>query len=389
VSERRGAGRGSRRRGGRGTRWRWLAALGFVLLLVSTAAAGFWFWSRRPSGRGVAFTLTLRGDENVRALREDLERAGLLDHPLLFEAYLELARARSRLKPGPHLLRPGLSPAELVARLTRSAARRRVKLTIPEGFNRFQIADRIEKLELASSALFLAETEDEAHLHELGVAAPTAEGYLFPATYELPVDSEPQLLVSTLIHEAKRRLERLLPLKAARLNELWQREGWGEREALTLASIVEREAADRREHGNIASVFYNRLTDTTFRPRRMLQSDATAAYGCLTERAEIESCRDYAGLVTPAMLRDATNPYNTYKHAGLPPGPIGNPSESAILSVLDPPQTPYFFFVAGAAKRHVFSRTFSEHERAIVTGVPATEGPDGPASAREGGAAGN
>jgi UPF0755 protein len=388
VSERRGAGRGSRRRGGRGTAWRWLAALGFVFLLVSTAAAGFWFWSRRASGRGGAFTLTLRGDENARTLRDDLERFGLLDHPLLFEAYLGLAGAHSRLKPGPHLLRPGLSPAELVARLTRSAARRRVKLTIPEGFNRFQIAERIEKLELASSALFIAETQDEAHLRDLGVAAPTAEGYLFPATYELPVDSEPQLLASTLIREAKRRLERLLPLKAARLNEVWKREGWGEREALTLASIVEKEAADRREHGNIASVFYNRLTDTTFRPKRMLQSDATAAYGCITARAEIESCRDYAGLVTPAMLRDATNPYNTYKHPGLPPGPIGNPSESAILSVLDPPETSYFFFVAGAAKRHVFSRTFSEHERAIVTGVPS-EVADGPASAREGGAAGN
>jgi UPF0755 protein len=373
MSERRGRVRSPRRRGGRNSLRRWLAALGFVLLLLSTAAAGFWFWSRRPSQRGTAFTLTLRGDESVRELRDELSGAGALDHPLLFEAYLGLAGTRSRLKPGPHLLRPGLSPAELVARLTRSSARRRVKLTIPEGFNRFQIAERVEKLELASAALFLAETQDEARLHGLGVAAPTAEGYLFPATYELPVDSEPGQLAATLVQETKRRLERLLPLKAARLKEVWEQEGWGEREALTLASIVEKEAADRREHGSIASVFYNRLTDKTFRPRRMLQSDATAAYGCITARAEIESCRDYRGLVTPAMLRDATNPYNTYKHPGLPPGPIGNPSESAILSVLDPPQTPYFFFVAGTAKRHVFSRTFSEHERAIVTGMPASD----------------
>jgi UPF0755 protein len=108
----------------------------------------------------------------------------------------------------------------------------------------------------------------------------------------------------------------------------------------------------------------------------MLQSDATAAYGCLIARAQIDTCRDYAGLVTPAMLRDANNPYNTYKHPGLPPGPIANPSESAILSVLDPPETPYFFFVAGTAKRHVFSRTLSEHERAIATGVPSSSNED-------------
>jgi peptidoglycan lytic transglycosylase G len=383
VSERRGRGRSSRG-GGRGSMRRWLAALGLVLLLVSTAAAGFWFWSRRPGERRPTFVLTLRGDESVRALRDELERVGSLDHPLLFEAYLGLTGSRSRLQPGPHLLRRGLSPAEIVARLTRSAARRRVKLTIPEGFNRFQIADRLEKLELTSSALFIAETENEARLRDLGVAAPTAEGYLFPATYELSVDSEAGVVAAMLVRETKRRLERLLPLEAARTKEIRQREGWGEREVLTLASIVEKEAADRREHGNIASVFYNRLTDTTFRPRRMLQSDATAAYGCITARAQIETCRDYTGLVTPAMLRDATNPYNTYKHPGLPPGPVANPSESAILSVLDPPDTPYFFFVAGTAKRHVFSRTFAEHERAIVTGVPSVDVPRSPAEAAAG-----
>jgi UPF0755 protein len=97
----------------------------------------------------------------------------------------------------------------------------------------------------------------------------------------------------------------------------------------------------------------------------MLQSDPTAGYGCLLARERIESCSEYTGLVTPAMLRDAANDYNTYKHPGLPPGPIANPSESALEAVIDPPQTPYFFFVAGPGKRHVFSRTFGEHERAI------------------------
>jgi UPF0755 protein len=71
------------------------------------------------------------------------------------------------------------------------------------------------------------------------------------------------------------------------------------------------------------------------------------------------------------MLRDAANPYNTYKHPGLPPGPISNPSEAALEAVLDPPETPYFFFVAGPAKRHIFSRTYSEHERVITRSGPS------------------
>jgi UPF0755 protein len=235
---------------------------------------------------------------------------------------------------------------------------------------------------VASARVFLERSADPARLASLGVEAPTAEGYLFPATYELFVDSDPDLLLGTLIRETKRRLQRLFERHPDRLEQLGREEGWGELQVLALASIIEKEAADSREHGNIASVFFNRLHDATFRPRRMLQSDATAAYGCLVARAQIETCRDYRGLVTPAMLRDATNPYKTYKHAGLPPGPIANPSESAVASVLAPPTTPYFFFVAGAAKRHVFSRTLSEHERAIVTGVPASSDDPTPACDR-------
>jgi UPF0755 protein len=97
----------------------------------------------------------------------------------------------------------------------------------------------------------------------------------------------------------------------------------------------------------------------------MLQSDPTAAYGCLVAAASIPSCRDFAGSVTPQMLRDAANPYNTYKRPGLPPGPISNPGASAFEAALAPPDTPFFFFVAGKSKRHVFSRTLSEHQQAI------------------------
>lgn len=349
--------------------WRGLIALGLVALLTSLAAAGLWLWSRRAGPRGPALTLELRGDESARELRLELSGAGLVDDPRLFEAYLRLTRAPARLGRGSHVLRQGLSPAELVARLTRSRARPVVKVTIVEGFNRFQVAERLEQLEVASAPAFLELSESAARLAELEVAASTAEGYLFPATYELRVDSDPQHVLGVFVREAKRRLQRLFESEPAGAGELRQREGWGEQEVLTLASIVEKEAADRAEHGNIASVFFNRLRDETFRPRRMLQSDVTAAYGCVVAREQIETCQDYAGRVTPAMLRDGSNPYNTYKHPGLPPGPIGNPSESAILSVLNPPETPYYFFVAGAARRHVFSRTFSEHERALATGT--------------------
>jgi UPF0755 protein len=109
------------------------------------------------------------------------------------------------------------------------------------------------------------------------------------------------------------------------------------------------------------------LHDPEFRPARMLQSDPTASYGCIVGAAEIPSCAGFHGSVTPALLRDAANPYNTYRHAGLPPGPIANPGEASIEAVLAPAQTDYLYFVAKGGGRHAFSRTFAEHREALET----------------------
>jgi UPF0755 protein len=146
---------------------------------------------------------------------------------------------------------------------------------------------------------------------------------------------------------------------------LTQEFGFGLNEVLTLASMVEKETARPEERALIASVFFNRLRDPAFSPRRMLQSDPTAVYGCLVEPSAAPSCADFRGRVTPAMLRDPLNRYNTYRHPGLPPGPIANPGERAIEAVLAPAQTDYLFFVRNGPGSHSFSRTFEEHSRGV------------------------
>ena len=110
--------------------------------------------------------------------------------------------------------------------------------------------------------------------------------------------------------------------------------------------MVQAEGANESEFPRIAGVFFNRLEDPSFKPRGMLQSDPTAGYGCLVARERIESCRGYSGRVRPAMLRDESNRYNTYRHAGLPPGPIGNPGAAALRAVLEPERTDFFYFYA-------------------------------------------
>ena len=163
----------------------------------------------------------------------------------------------------------------------------------------------------------------------------------------------------------RRRLGRLDEKYAGALQRLRGEYGWGQREVLTMASIIEKEARHHDERPAVASVYYNRLTDPDFTPPRRLQADPTAGYGCLIEPVQAPSCADYRGRVTPAMLRDPDNRYNTYLHDGLPPGPIANPGEQSIEAALAPARTDYRFFVAQRDGRHSFSRTLEEHNRAI------------------------
>jgi len=174
--------------------------------------------------------------------------------------------------------------------------------------------------------------------------------------------------VGVLVAEAQKHLARLQSELGAEFAARQAEQGLSAHDVVVLASIIEKEAAKADEKPLIASVFLNRLVDPTFRPLHMLQSDPTASYGCLVQQPMPDSCTP--GRPTPAMLRDATNPYNTYRHPGLPPGPISSPGEAAIRAVLKPAATDYLYFVAQGGGRHRFSRTFSEHRGAIEQSPP-------------------
>jgi UPF0755 protein len=337
-----------------------------VVLLVVVSGGGLWWWSHRPPvARGRPLAVDVAAPVDRGALARELMERGLLDSSRLFRLYLALFLPKATIEPGLHLLTPGMSPAVLAACLVQGP-RPRAKVTIPEGQNQFQIAHRLEDSGVSIASSFLDASRSSALLAALGIPAASAEGYLFPATYDLYVDSAPDVLIKTFVREGQRRYQLLAERHAAAVRRLQETLDWGPHQVITLASIVEKESGVAAERGLIAGVFYNRLRDQTFRPLRMLQSDPTAAYGCLLSDTHAPSCSEYRGVVTPDMLRDPQNPYNTYKHAGLPPGPIGNPGEATLEAVLDPPDTPYLFFVAAkAGRRHVFSRTWAEHQAAI------------------------
>lgn len=331
------------------------SALGMALLLFA--------WATRPAASDTGrVALELDGSETPSLLAERLGALGLVTSPRLFALYLDVLAPGFRVARGPHLLRGALSPRELAQRLGRLPNRPSVRVTVPEGANYFDIAARLDEKEICRRDDFTRAANDRALLDELAVRAPSAEGYLFPATYDLHVDADPSEIVRKLVGEMRKRVARVQASKAG--DGTPDREV-SELELLTLASMIEKESRAADERPLVASVFMNRLADPSFRPARMLQSDPTAAYGCLVAPATAPSCRTFTGRVTPELIRDPENAYNTYRHAGLPPGPIANPGAGAIEAALRPARTDYLYFVADGRGRHRFSKTFEDHRRAI------------------------
>lgn len=331
------------------------------LALLAVVLFGWSFTHGPGAGKGQHFEVL--ANEEVGSLSARLAEAQLISSPRLFSAYRRVLNPSLELAVGQHVVRGDLSARELLRRLARAPGRGTAHVVVPEGFNHVQLAERLQALGVCDAEDFRRAVRDSAHARELGLIADSAEGYLFPATYELLADSTPSAVVRVLVAKAQERLARLQRELAAAFAARKAEHGLSAHEIIVLASIIEKEAGHADEHPLIASVFLNRLSDPNFRPLHMLQSDPTASYGCLVQVPAPASCSP--GRPTPAMLRDGTNLYNTYRHPGLPPGPISSPGEATIRAVLTPATTDYLYFVARGGGRHRFSRTFSEHRGAI------------------------
>ncbi len=338
------------------------AAIVLVLLPVATVG-GFALLPGKGDGRSVELEWPSAADPAEAARR--LHAAGLVRSEFLERIYLRLAGNVRSIEPGTHLLQDDMSPRTLLRRLLRVAGGATVRVTIPEGFNKFDVARRVADKGVCSSRALLAETTDPALLRDLRLPGPDVEGYLFPATYEFARNAAPNKVIRRMVAEADRRYATVFDKNADAFAELRQSFGWTRQEVISLASIVEKEAAVDDERPVIASVFLNRLRDRDFRPEGRLQSDPTAVYGCLLHPALTPTCDQVGRGATGPMVRDPLNPYSTYAHAGLPPGPISNPSVRSVEAVLRPANTKFYYFVATGNGRHTFSETYQEHREAI------------------------
>jgi UPF0755 protein len=345
----------------------WAVALLALVVVVLAAFLLVVFPSAHGPGTGRDVELDVPGGESTDVLVGRLSAAGLTDSPRLFGLYLRMTGGARRVAPGVHLLTDDLSPSELMARLERSLSAGHAKVTIPEGWTTFDIARRLEALHVCTSRAWLDAVKNPTLLAELHLTGDSAEGFLFPATYAFAFDSDPSDVVRRMKAEFDKRYDAIVARHEAGLLDLETSLAWNERDIVTLASMVEKEAAVDDERAIIASVFLNRLRDPTFSATsgKYLQCDPTAGYGCLVAPERAPSCATYAGKITHDIVADAANLYNTYKHEGLPPGPISNPGARSLEAVLAPATTHYFYFVARGEGRHTFSETYAAHNTAV------------------------
>jgi UPF0755 protein len=319
--------------------WLRRAALAAALLALAAAVAVGLALHRLspadPSASEVRFDV-LAGDSLWKIARA-LEQQGLVRDA---RALVALARWRgvdAQVRAGEYSLSASWTSARILEQLVAGRVIT-YEVVLPEGLTAVEIAARLAEQQLVDPAAFLALVRDPDVATQLGVQGPGLEGYLFPETYRMPHGLTARQVAEILVGEF---LERWRPLEAEA-----RARGFDMRQTVTLASIVERETGAAPERPLVASVFWNRLA----RGMR-LESDPTTIYGI----------PDFDGNLTREHLADATNAWNTYQIAGLPPSPIANPGAASLEAVVRPAPSEYLFFVARGDGSHVFARSFDEH----------------------------
>lgn len=274
--------------------------------------------------------INITSGTNAREIVDVLEKNEIIrKNNYTFRILTKLMKLEAQLKYGEYNLSPSMNMLQILHKLAKGEVIT-YKITIPEGYTSTQIAELLDKKEIAEKEDFLKLVKDSEK---------TLEGYLFPDTYEVPKRYGAENMVKLMLSNFNQiALENKFTERAEKI-------GFSLNEIIILASIVEKEAKFNDEKNKVSSVFYDRL-----KIGMKLQSCATIQY-ILGEPKEKLNEKD--------LMLDSL--YNTYLYKGLPPGPICNPGLDSIIATLEPAEEDYLFFVLGENGRHIFSRTYEEH----------------------------
>ncbi len=323
--------------------------LGFLLvLLVAAGAASALLYVRvnRPyrGFEGPERFVEIPAGTGSTPIGERLVAAGVVRDPISFRVALWMSRQGRRLKAGEYRFDRPMTPFEVIDKLARGDVFV-MNVTFPEGLTFTEMAKIFEAHGLGTAASFVQAANDPAPIHGLDPAARDLEGYLFPETYALPHHTDAARLTRMMVGRFEKVFTPELR-QAAAAHHLTVRQ------AITLASIVEKETARADERPLVAAVYATRL-----RIGMPLQCDPTVIYGLV-------KAGRYDGNIHKQDL-SFDSPYNTYRHPGLPPGPIASPGRGSIEAAVNPADADYLYFVSRNDGSHEFARTLEEHNRNV------------------------
>jgi len=318
-----------------------------LLIVVMIGAAGwvaYSFLNTPASDDASEAVFEVRPHESFKTIAGRLEESGLIRSARFLELYARISHVGSKVRVGEYAVRRNARPKDVLAIIT-SGKSIEYSISIPEGYNIFEIADAFAKKNICTHDEFLKIVRDPQFVHEmLGEDAPSLEGYLFPETYSYTKFTSPTGIVKMMISRFKENWSKIEALGELPMSK---------HDLVTLASIIEKETGAPEERPLISSVFYNRM-----KINMRLQTDPTVIYGIWEKTGSWDRNISKQDLLTP-------NKYNTYTFTGLPYGPIANPGFDALKAAAQPATSEYLFFVSKNNGTHIFSKDLKGHVKAI------------------------
>jgi UPF0755 protein len=330
-----------------------LICLSIFLLFVSPL---IYFLLIPPSYASRSKTILIKKGLSLREISALLEQEGIIRNMDFFIGMATLLGKKGEIKAGEYEFHTRMLPHAVLSSLIKGQVKQYL-VTVPEGYTLSQISQLLEDLGIVGKTVFLEKATSPAFIASLGLSeylpnqvedsskkrgGMTLEGYLFPDTYHFIREMEPEEVIRMMTHQFRKIFDPALIEKAFQM-------GISPREAVTLASIIEKETSLSEEKPIVSSVFHNRLK------RKMpLQSDPTVIYGI----------RNFDGNLTKEHLL-TPSPFNTYLYVGLPPTPICNPGKDSIMAALNPASSSYLYFVSRNDGSHQFSENYEDHKRAV------------------------
>lgn len=340
-----------------------------TILLLCACYFGWqaWHYPDRPGpqdGPEQEVKVSIGKGLSLSQIVEILAGKHLITHPQWFRFYASEKGEASKIKAGEYSLSAKMTPREILDRLQKGPIIVEKAVVFPEGLQMLDIASKLGEEGICPKEEAERLMRDQQFIESLDIKSDTLEGYLYPDKYQFRMGTDCKIPLTRMVKQGRKVFSDLKTQYFEGLRILNRQYKFNDRDIIIMASLVEKETAQKEERPRIAGVFLNRLRLPTFVPHR-LETDPTIVYGCTVPLQKSEACKKFDGRIHRLQLQDAENPYNTYQHDGLPPGPIANPGRAALLAVFNPENTPYLYFVSKNDGTHQFSVTLEEHQAAV------------------------